>query len=224
MSKDQSDNAHMNRRRFFGKLTRGLLGAGLAGAAAAALSRAAQAREVWQIDPFKCVQCGQCRTHCVLEDSAVKCVHDFSMCGYCLVCTGFFHLDATRHNEGAENQLCPLGAITRRFVEGENHEYTIDETLCTGCGQCVKGCAEYGNGSLYLQVRHDRCLNCNQCSIAAACPADAFIRLPAETPYVVKSVWIARGRGDTTQRFRLPEFESGYVRPKFLEKRGGPAQ
>jgi Na+-translocating ferredoxin:NAD+ oxidoreductase subunit B len=38
---------------------------------------------VWQIDPFKCTQCGQCKTNCVLTPSASKCVHAFPMCGYC---------------------------------------------------------------------------------------------------------------------------------------------
>ena len=47
-------------------------------------------------------------------------------------------------------------------------EYIIDEELCIGCAKCVKGCAAFGNGSLHLQVRHDRCLNCNECTIATA--------------------------------------------------------
>ena len=62
----------------------------------------------------------------------------------------------------------------------------IDEKLCIGCARCVKGCADHGNGSLSLQVRHDRCLNCNECSIAKACPSDAFRRVPASQPYILK--------------------------------------
>jgi electron transport complex protein RnfB len=42
------------------------------------------------------------------------------------------------------------------------------------------------NGSLYLQVRHDRCLDCNDCSIASACPTQAFRRVPAADPYLLK--------------------------------------
>jgi len=38
------------------------------------------------------------------------------------------------------------------------------------------------NGSLYLQVRHDVCVNCNECAIAVACPAQAFVRVPASSP------------------------------------------
>jgi electron transport complex protein RnfB len=130
-------------------------------------------------------------THCVLNPSAVKCVHAFDMCGYCELCFGFFQPEATALNEGAENQLCPVGAIQRRFVEEPYYEYTIDESLCIACGRCVKGCNTFGNGSLFLQVRHDRCLNCNECSIARVCPADAYRRVPADRPYLFK------GRTDT---------------------------
>ena len=44
------------------------------------------------------------------------------------------------------------------------------------------------NGSLYLQVMHDRCLNCNECSIALACPTQAFSRIPACTPYRMRKI------------------------------------
>jgi len=87
---------------------------------------------------------------------------------------------------GAENELCPVGAVKRSFVEDPFYEYMIDEELCTGCGKCVKGCAAFGNGSLFLQIRHDRSLNCNQCSIADACPAQAVLRVPADNPYSLK--------------------------------------
>jgi electron transport complex protein RnfB len=46
----------------------------------------------------------------------------------------------------------------------------------------------FGNGSLFLQVRHDRCKNCNECSIAAACPSQAYTRVPAHQPYLLKKV------------------------------------
>ena len=58
--------------------------------------------------------------------------------------------------------------------------------ICSGCAKCVKGCGAFGNGSLYLQVRHDRCLNCNECSIAEECPSGAFKRVPADHPYILK--------------------------------------
>ncbi|MHC4713177.1 MAG: 4Fe-4S binding protein [Planctomycetota bacterium] len=170
---------------------RRLLKGGAAAAAAGSLGALSAARggkkgTVWQLDPEKCIQCGQCATECVLTPSAVKCVHAFSMCGYCELCFGYFLPAAGELNEAAENQTCPTGAIARRFIEEPYFEYTIDEKLCIGCGKCVKGCTTFGNGSLFLQVRHDRCLNCNECSIAVACPSDAFRRIPADRPYLLK--------------------------------------
>jgi len=140
----------------------------------------------WQIDPRKCIACGKCSNACVLTPSAVKCMHAFKMCGYCNLCTGYFTLQANSLDTGAENQLCPVGAIKRRFVEDPFYEYTIDDKLCVACGRCVKGCGAFGNGSLYLQVRHDRCVNCNECAIARACPSGAFRRVPVRAPYMPK--------------------------------------
>ena len=150
------------------------------------IPRASRRKRVWQIDPYTCVACGNCATNCVLEKSAVTCVHAFVMCGYCELCTGYFEPEPNALNTGAENQLCPVGAIKRTFIEDPYYEYTIDESLCIGCGRCVKGCNAFGNGSLFLQVRHDRCLNCNQCSIARACPSNAFRRVPVDEPYLLK--------------------------------------
>jgi electron transport complex protein RnfB len=44
----------------------------------------------------------------------------------------------------------------------------------------------FGNASFYLQVRHDRCLNCNNCSIAMKCPSGAWERVPADQAYKLK--------------------------------------
>ncbi|GAG04167.1 unnamed protein product, partial [marine sediment metagenome] len=171
-----------DRRQFVGEGIR-LMGAiGLSGAAGLLATRKGQAQDyAWQIDPDKCIACTDCQTCCVLDVSAVKCVQCFLLCGYCDVCTGYFPTTDFELNTGAENQLCPTSAITRTFIEPMEQagvryfEYTIDESLCTGCGKCVKGC-ELMNGSFYLQVRHDRCLNCNECAIAVACPTQAFCR------------------------------------------------
>jgi H+/Na+-translocating ferredoxin:NAD+ oxidoreductase subunit B len=141
---------------------------------------------VWQIDPFKCSQCGQCKTNCVLNTSASKCVHAFQMCGYCDLCGGYLRQGVKTISTGAENQLCPTGAITRKFVEEPYFEYTIDEDLCDGCAKCVKGCADFGNGSLYMQIRHDICINCNDCSIARTCPSNAISRIPESVSYIQK--------------------------------------
>lgn len=172
------------------KLLRGGLGAAavaaLGGVAGILAPRGRTPRMVWQLDPLKCTQCGQCATKCVLTPSAVKCVHAFDVCGYCELCGGYHQPNAKNLDTAAENRLCPTNAIVRRFVDDPYYEYTIDESLCIGCAKCVKGCTSFGNGSLYLQVRHDRCVNCNECAIAKACPANAFSRVPAETPYIFK--------------------------------------
>lgn len=160
-----------------------------AGGLAGLLARTARATPaVWQIDPHKCVQCGKCATYCVLPTSAVRCVHAFAMCGYCRVCFGYFDINSKtqEYNTAAENQICPTGAIGRLHVESQYFQYTIEESLCIGCGKCVASCGQYGNGSLYLQIKHDLCVHCNQCSIATACPSGAISRVGADKPYLFK--------------------------------------
>ncbi len=180
----------LDRRRFLmdsvrvaGVMT---LGTGL-GFLAGARGRASELR--WQIDPDKCVGCDKCATHCVLDQSAVRCVQCFDMCGYCDICTGYLDTQYQNVDTAAENQLCPTGAIVRTLIEekaGQRfYEYTITLAQCIGCGLCVKGCALM-NGSLYLQVMQDLCVNCNECAIAVACPSLAFDRVPMETPYRLK--------------------------------------
>ncbi|MHC4914937.1 MAG: 4Fe-4S binding protein [Planctomycetota bacterium] len=168
------------------KFLRAAAALSVTGLAAAAARGTGGDELVWQLAPEKCVQCGRCATECVLGTSAVKCVHAYAMCGYCDLCFGYFRPKAAALNAAAENQICPTGAIRRTFVEDPYYEYVIDEELCIGCGKCVKGCGAFGNGSLFLQVRHDRCLNCNQCAIAAVCAGDAFRRVPADEPYLLK--------------------------------------
>lgn len=143
---------------------------------------------VWQIDPYKCTACEQCKTACVLTPSAVKCTNAFPLCGYCDFCPGYLRQGAKKFDTAAENQLCPVGAINRKFVEEPYFEYTIDEDLCDGCSKCVKGCADFGNGSLYLQIMHHICVNCNQCAIARICPSDAITRIRADKPYLQKEI------------------------------------
>jgi len=149
-------------------------------------SRSGTGDMVWQLDPNICIQCEKCAVNCVLSESAVKCVHSYSMCGYCDLCSGYLEPGAKDRDTAAENQLCPTGAIKRTYIEDPYFEYIIDEKLCIGCGKCVKGCGAFGNGSLHLQVRHDRCVNCNECRIARSCPSQAFRRVPAETPYILR--------------------------------------
>ena len=185
----------MNRREFLRVSLRCAASVGAGAAAGAFIAAGGRGNTVWQIDPAKCIQCGNCATYCVLSPSAVKVVHSFHTCGYCERCFGYFQTQATDYPPGrpgqpapaaAEAQLCPTGAIRRRCIEPERYEYSIDEDLCIACGKCVKGCNAFGNGAFSLQVVHDRCVNCNECAIAAACPGQAFVRLPAERPYLLK--------------------------------------
>ena len=141
---------------------------------------------LWQIDPAKCTQCGRCETECILKPSAVKCVHQYESCGYCLFCSGYYHDNRANFDTAGENLRCPTDAIIRRYIEDPYFEYTIDEARCVGCGKCVKGCKAFGNGSLFLQIRHGLCKQCNQCRIAAVCPSKAFTKVPVNEPYLFK--------------------------------------
>ena len=176
----------MNRRDFLRDGARTVAAAAIGAASGLAATHAETSGRVWQLDPDKCVQCGRCETACVLTPSAVRAVHAYDLCGYCRLCGGYHQPQAKPIDTAAENQLCPTGAIRRTFVEDPFYEYTIIEERCIGCAVCVKGCAQFGNGSLFLQVRHDRCVNCNECAIAVACPANAFRRVPARQPYLLK--------------------------------------
>ncbi len=185
-----NSDATVDRRAFVGggaRLVGAVAFAGLGGFLAGRRGRDDEL--VWQIDPNKCVACSQCETHCVLDESAVKAVQCFALCGYCDECTGYFRAEEYQLDTAVQNHLCPTGAVIRKFVEPRPgiryFEYTIDEPKCIGCAKCVEGCGLM-NGSLYLQVRHDRCLDCNECAIAVACPADAFVRLPRTEPNLLK--------------------------------------
>lgn len=184
MTEPQTSN--LSRRDLFKSGVRGVWLLGFGSAAGFLSGRENKGETRWQIDPDKCIQCGRCATDCVLEVSAVKCVHSHGMCGYCKLCTAYFEPEPINLDEGAENQLCPTGAIERKFVEDPYYEYNIIPDLCVGCGKCVKGCNMFGNGSMYLQVNHDRCINCNICAIATACPAQAFVQVPDVKPYLLR--------------------------------------
>ena len=146
----------------------------------------AGAKTLWQIDPDKCIQCGKCQTACILPHSAVRCVHQYASCGYCLFCSGYYHDKRVKFDTAGENLRCPTDAISRTYIEDPYFEYRINEDKCIACGKCVKGCAAFGNGSLFLQVRHHICVNCNQCRIAAVCPADALVKVSPDKPYLFK--------------------------------------
>ncbi|MAG93924.1 MAG: ferredoxin [Planctomycetaceae bacterium] len=201
MSEDTiAENGVESRRQFIAdgfRFSAVLAGGGMGGFLAGRRSHAAGTR--WQIDPDKCVACGNCATYCVLDQSAVKAVQCFDLCGYCDKCTGYFDDQlvfqrADPEATGGERHLCPTDALIRDFIDvgGGNsyYEYIIDTDVCIGCAKCVKGCALM-NGSLYLQVMHDVCVDCNECAIAVACPTEAFVNVPEETPYKMKEQAVA---------------------------------
>jgi Na+-translocating ferredoxin:NAD+ oxidoreductase subunit B len=185
-SEKNKDSENMERRDFLKKGATAAAFLSLGGIVGVTVAGSSTEEFVWQIDPHLCVQCGLCATKCVMSPSAVKCIHAYDMCGYCDLCGGYSQPNAVKIDTAAENQLCPTAAIKRTFIEDPYYEYSIDETLCIGCAICVKGCAAFGNGSLYMQVRHDRCVNCNDCEIAKVCPSKAFKRVPVSKPYILK--------------------------------------
>lgn len=183
---NQDSKKKINRRQFIRSGLQVFAGLSISGITGLLLTKTSSSQLVWQLNPNTCIQCEGCANNCVLPQSAVKCTHSYSMCGYCDLCSGYLKPGAVARDTGAENQLCPTGAIQRKFIENPYFEYTIDEDLCIGCGKCVKGCNAFGNGSLYLQVQHHLCLNCNQCSIARQCPTQSFSRVPADKPYLLR--------------------------------------
>ena len=196
---DKTTPKSMERRRFIRSGMQMALALSLGGVAGVSFLKAGSKNLVWQIDPFKCVQCGRCADECVMSPSAVKCVHAYALCGYCDLCGGYLKPDSNARSTAAENQLCPTAAIKRKYIEDPYYEYVIEEDLCIGCAKCVAGCTSFGNGSLHLQIRHDLCKNCNDCAIARVCPADAFVRVPADTPYMIKGDFTTAGKGKGTE-------------------------
>jgi electron transport complex protein RnfB len=185
----------LTRRDLMGHTARGTALLGLGGMTGV-LALQARRTYAWQLDPQKCVNsrlgalgvevCDLCATDCVLSLSAVRAVNHFDECGRCYICPAYFDIKSAIDTEGLPSEkLCPRDAIEREaigWVDPDDpannfYEYTIDEELCNGCGRCVMGCKEpAGLGSIRLEVRHDVCVDCNRCSIAQACPDEAYDR------------------------------------------------
>ena len=183
------------RREVLGSAARGAALVGLAGLTGV-LALKANKTYAWAIDTGKCVNsklgalgveiCELCATDCVLTLSAIRAVNEFSECGRCYICPAYYDVTSAVDPDGLPSEkLCPRDAIERKeigWVDPDDpannfYEYTIDERLCNGCGRCVMKCKEpAGLGSIRLEVRHNVCLDCNRCSIATACPEDAYER------------------------------------------------
>lgn len=182
----ENKNKYESRRAFVKKAGKIIVAAPVIALPVVLMKKTAVKGYVWQIDPYKCTTCGNCKVACVLTPSASKCVHAYALCGYCDLCGAYLKEGAKTISTGAEVQMCPTGAINRRYVEEPFFEYTINEDLCDGCAKCVKGCKDFGNSSLYMQIKQDICINCNECAIARNCPSQAVSRVPADSQYVVK--------------------------------------
>jgi electron transport complex protein RnfB len=176
-----------SRRQFMDRSLRIVGFAGIGGAAVL-LTRRTAVSSVFQVDPSRCAACDLCRTSCVLSQSAVKAVNEFTKCGYCQLCPSYYDVTSQPDEKGLPTgKTCPQDALKRRVVgkideEDPNnnyYEYTIDEALCDGCGKCVKACKPpAGNGSLHLQIRFNRCDECDACAIQRVCPESAILRVP----------------------------------------------
>ena len=164
------------------------------GSTAGFLIKKAEGQIVWQIDSVKCLNsrlgelgmkaCDLCVKECVISQSAVRAVNEFSKCGRCSICPAYFNVTSAVNKEGLPSEkLCPRDAIARKPIgevdpsdpANNFYEYVIDEAKCDGCGKCVMACKEpAGLGSIVLRVRHSICVSCNMCAISTACPKDAL--------------------------------------------------
>ena len=189
----------LTRRALLGNVARGTVLLTLAGGAGF-LIRKANGQVVWQVDAARCLNsrlgevnveaCSLCASACVVALSAVRAVNEYSKCGRCNVCPAYFNITSAVDEHGLPSEkLCPRDAITRKAigkVDPEDpannfYEYAIDEDKCDGCGKCVMKCKEpLGLGSITLRIRYDKCVNCNRCAIATACPQSALLQLPVE--------------------------------------------
>ncbi|MHB9031119.1 MAG: ferredoxin, partial [Candidatus Latescibacterota bacterium] len=108
---DKEPQSQLNRREVMRVGLSAVAGLAVAGVSGLLAGKSSSQEMVWQLDPNLCIQCEKCSTNCVLPESAVKCVHSYSMCGYCDLCSGYLEPGAPSHDTGAESQLCPTGAI-----------------------------------------------------------------------------------------------------------------
>lgn len=173
------------------------------GGSAFFLVRKAKGQIVWSVDSAKCINsrlgvtgveaCNLCTTQCVVTQSAVRAVNEYSKCGRCSICPAYFNVTSAVNEKGLPSEkLCPRDAIERKPIgevdpddpANNFYEYVIDEVKCDGCGKCVMACKEpLGLGSIVLRVRHSLCVDCNRCAISIACPKDAILHVPIERSF-----------------------------------------
>lgn len=137
----------------------------------------------WQINLDKCDFCGKCSVGCVQKPSAIKALNDQKKCSSGIVCYGYI-TDKNIPSEQIQhcaNLVCPERAVVRTPFSGGasgNFLYTIDQNRCTGCARCVLPCHDLCAQSMFLAIRPDLCLQCNDCTAARDCPHQAIERVP----------------------------------------------
>lgn len=191
-------SGEVSRRKALDRLGRGAVIAGMAGTAGYLVQKA-EGQIVWQVDAAKCLNsrlgevgvkvCDLCLKECVVTLSAVRAVNTFSECGRCYICPAYYNVKSAVDRDGLPSEkLCPRDAIARKPIGEADpadpannfYEYIVDEEKCDGCGKCVMACKEpAGLGSIRLKIRHNLCVNCNQCAISIACPKDAVLSMTA---------------------------------------------
>lgn len=165
-------------------------------------------RHAWQIDPDKCTACGKCKTLCVRTPSAVKAVNDQKKCSFCVVCYG--HISnkniASDKIMSDGKRVCPNEAVTRKEYSGGKdgyYIYDIDDDKCDGCSKCVEQCIKKGTKSMFLIIRPDLCINCNDCNIAANCPEKAIDKVFIGAEDDFKGIWELEREDPALQEMNL---------------------
>lgn len=131
--------------------------------------------EGWVINPDKCIGCGNCAEACVLPKSAALAVIDPNKIENIELHPAMFKSTKPGASTGIENRICPTDAIVRTQQNDSTWNYSIDETRCIGCGACTIRSKKKGSGAFSLKIT-DRCVSCNECSIAITCPTGAITR------------------------------------------------
>ena len=122
-------NPEPTRREVLGHAVRGTGLLALGGGLACLVPKAGR-HGVWVIDPTKCVNirlgatgvdyCDKCATTCVVTLSAVRAVNEYSKCGRCCICPGYFEVTS---------EIGPAGLSSVRL------EVRYD--LCVNCNRCA---------------------------------------------------------------------------------------
>jgi electron transport complex protein RnfB len=201
------------RRKFIMMAGRAACGLALGGVAYRVVSKhliedeaGPRTRHAWQIDPNKCKACDKCKTACVRTPSAAKAVNDQKKCSFCVVCYGHItnkHIASEKiMSEG--KRACPRDAVVR--IDYSNRPdgyfiYEIDDEKCDGCAICVGLCTKKGTKSMFMIIRPDLCLNCNNCQIAQNCPEKAIDKVFIGPEDDFKGIWELEREDAATKSF-----------------------